>query len=173
LASPTWSQQFSQQFDSEIEQATDRWWPEGPDWKTWKAQLYQESRLDPMAVSPVGAKGLAQFMPGTWAEVQKQLGWSNVSPHSPHHAVFAGAFYMRQLRKFPDWRNAPEPDRHQLAQGAYNAGMGNIRKALRLCGMGATWAAAKACLPAVTGKHANETITYIDRIKRWRDRLGL
>jgi soluble lytic murein transglycosylase-like protein len=170
--SPSWSQLFSQQFDSEIEAAVAHWWspdPAAPDWRAWKAQLYQESRLDPQAVSPVGARGLAQFMPATWAEVSKALGWRNVSAHSPRHAIFAGAYYMRQLRRFPDWRQAPEPDRQQLAQAAYNAGAGNIRKALRRCGGVATWSNAAACLPAVTGKHARETLTYVDRIARWRN----
>jgi hypothetical protein len=179
--SRSWSDSFSQRFDSDIAAAVDRWWsidPAAPDWLAWKAQLYQESRLDPAVCSPVGACGLAQFMPATWAEVSKALGWRNVSPHSPRHAIFAGAYYMRQLRRFPDWRAAPEPDRHQLAQAAYNAGAGNIRKALRLAIASQRaprarvlrdfWTIAGS-LPLVTGRHARETLTYVDRIARWRN----
>lgn len=189
--SQSWSDSFSQQYDSEIREAADVWWwsydETAPDWLWWKAQLYQESRLDPAAVSPVGARGLAQFMPATWAEVSRELGWRNVSPHSARHAIFAGAYYMYRMRRFPDWRATAEPDKHQLAQAAYNAGAGNVRKALRLCdaahlaGTGGEGRPASAgqpkargywavreCLPQVTGRHARETLTYVDRIARWR-----
>ena len=179
-ASVCWSVSFSQQFDSEIAAAADRYWPAGPDWLWWKAQLYQESRLKPEAVSPVGARGLAQFMPATWAEVSRQLGWRNVSPHSPPHAIRAGAFYMRQLQRFPDWRAWADPDRHALAQAAYNAGAGNLRKALKISIAAQRNPRARifrdantvlGCLPLVTGRHARETITYIDRIARWRAQM--
>src|SRR5690606_20537269 len=40
----------------------------GYDWRLYKAQLWQESKLNPYATSPAGAKGIAQFMPATWAE---------------------------------------------------------------------------------------------------------
>ena len=160
---------FSARFDSEIKAAAERWWPDYPHWLSLKAQLFQESKLDPAAVSPVGARGLGQFMPGTWADVSKALGWKNVSPHSAPHSIIAAAFYMRQLRRFPDWRETPDPDRHQLAQAAYNAGAGNIRKAERRCGMASTYSGIIACLADVTGRaNARQSTEYVDRIARWR-----
>lgn len=53
----------------------------GVDWRLLKAQYYQESHLKPNAVSPVGAAGVAQFMPATWRQISRELGYGNVSPH--------------------------------------------------------------------------------------------
>jgi soluble lytic murein transglycosylase-like protein len=161
---------FDDRYDAAIEKAVKRWWPDIPLPNLLKAQLYQESRLDPDAVSHVGARGLGQFMPRTWDEVVRELSLGPVSPHMAEPAIDAAAYYMAKQRRFPDWRGWSDPDRHRMAQAAYNAGAGNIRKALRRCA-GTTYASAIACLPAITGRHSKETITYVDRIARWFQEL--
>ncbi len=140
-------------------------------WKLWKAQLYQESRLDPAAVSPAGARGLAQFMPATWADVARKLDLKG-SPHD-EIAIDAGAYYMAKLRAA--WRRDRSPqERNQLAQASYNPGMGNILKAQAYCGGARDWRAVRTCLPLVTGAgHAQETITYVARIERWWRKMEL
>ena len=60
-------------FDKEIESAVKRFSP-GRDPDLLKAQLWQESRFRVDAVSPVGAQGVAQFMPATWQEQTAKLG---------------------------------------------------------------------------------------------------
>lgn len=156
---------FPDRYDREIRAAAGRWWP-GVPWRLWKAQLYQESRLDPAAVSSAGARGLAQFMPATWAEIAPALGYGLVSPHLAGPAIKAGAYYMARLRK--GWSSPrPADDRHKLAQASYNAGMGNLLAAQRVCGGALLYAEIIACLPDVTGRHAAETITYVERIRRW------
>jgi len=68
----------------------------------------QESGFNPRAVSPVGAQGLMQFMPGTWAR------YGHGSPFNPKAAIFAGAAYLRHLAlKLGSW---------PLALAGYNAG---------------------------------------------------
>ncbi|MCJ2164656.1 MULTISPECIES: transglycosylase SLT domain-containing protein [unclassified Pseudodesulfovibrio] len=155
-------------YDSDIQEAVHRWWPRGEEsrWEWWKAQLYQESQLNPEAVSPVGARGLAQFMPGTWDDVCRQLGYGRVSPHLVKQAVNAGAYYMVRLRNA--WTSPrPEIDRWDLARASYNAGFGNILKAQGLAGGASRYADIIAALPSVTGRHAQETIIYNQRIHRW------
>lgn len=171
VSSPVLSSPSTNKFDDEIKSAVRLWWPDYPFWDAWKAQLYQESLLNPDAISHVGARGLAQFMPGTWDQVVGELKWDkSVSPHSSKRAIQAGAYYMAKLRK--SW-SAPRPqeDRQKLAQASYNAGFGNILKAQRNCGGANLYDEIIICLPMVTGRHSKETITYVERIIRWRAKI--
>ena len=161
---------ITDQYDEQIERSVKRWWGGGPHWYWWKAQLYQESLLDPNALSPVGASGLAQFMPATWGDVSRRLGLEGVSPRSAKHAIDAGAYYMATLSR--GW-SSPRPalDRHQLAQSSYNAGFGNLLAAQRACNGAIGYAGIICCLPDVTGHHSAETIQYVKRIHRWKTQL--
>lgn len=172
LPSSTWAlPSLPDTYDAAIEKSVKRWWPDLPDARWWKAQLYQESLLDTSAVSPVGARGLAQFMPGTWADVSRRLNIPHgVSPHEARFAIEAGAYYMAVLRR--EWHlNRPALDRQRLAQASYNAGLGNVLGAQRACDNARHWPQIAPCLSHVTGRHANETLTYVVRIARWHAQL--
>jgi len=54
-----------------------------------KAIINQESKGDPNAVSPVGAKGLMQIMPETMAEV-----YPEGNPMNPYHNIMAGVTHF-------------------------------------------------------------------------------
>jgi soluble lytic murein transglycosylase-like protein len=162
---------FPTRYDPAIRSAVAKYWPDHPDWLAWRAQLYQESRLNPGAVSPVGAGGLAQFMPGTWRQVVREMRLpAGVSPHADI-AIEAGAYYMGQLRR--KW-SAPRPsdERQFLAQASYNAGLGNILGAQVVCRDALLWRDIAPCLSQVTGRHAAETIGYVTAIARWRARMA-
>lgn len=148
-----------------------RWWPDLPYWKLWKAQLYQESRLDPGAVSPVGARGLAQFMPATWDDVTREMG--RVGGPQDDLAVEAGAYYMAKLRR--TWKaDRTALQRQELAQASYNAGTGSILKAQTRCGGAPMWPQIAPCLEQVTGpEFSRETRTYVDRIGVWWKQMEL
>ena len=76
------------------------------------AQLYAESNFNPFATSPVGAQGIAQFMP----ETARALGLAD--PYDAAAAIDAQARLMRDLLR----RFAAVP----LALAAYNAGPGPV-----------------------------------------------
>ncbi len=76
-----------------------------------------ESGYNPTALSPKGAIGLMQLMPGT----ARDLG---VDPHKPAQNAEAGARYLHDLlAKYED-----RPDQVQLALAAYNAGTAAVDK---------------------------------------------
>lgn len=150
---------FPTAYDRPIRQAWNLWSP-GDDWHWWKAQLWQESHLDPDAVSPAGAEGIAQFMrvPG--------LQYGLVDRRLAEPSIMAGAHMMHDMTRF--WR-APRTStsRRRLAQASYNAGAGNILKAQKRCG-GMEYEQIVPCLPQVTGpKNARETWGYAPRIESW------
>ena len=86
-----------------------------------------ESRFDPLAVSPAGARGLMQIMPSTGREIREQLGLTATSFLRPQFNIRLGTYYLwRQLEEFGG--------RPEMALAAYNAGPGNVRRWLRRLG---------------------------------------
>tara|TARA_R110000744_G_scaffold147612_7_gene260593 strand:+ start:5866 stop:6384 length:519 start_codon:yes stop_codon:yes gene_type:complete len=136
--------------------------PAGTDWRLLKAQCYQESRLNPTAVSPVGAYGLCQFMPNTAKEMKRKYP-KLVNFWLPETSINAAARYMWQMNNF--W-SSPRPtvDRYMLAMASYNAGAGNIHSAQKACEMKSSYSDIIECLPVITGRHSVETITYVKNI---------
>lgn len=80
--------------------------------------LWQESRYRPAVISgavrsPVGALGIAQFMPATAAEL-------NINPLEPYQAIAGAGRYLAGLyRSVGSW---------DKALAAYNWGIGNVKR---------------------------------------------
>jgi soluble lytic murein transglycosylase-like protein len=80
--------------------------------------ILQESRYQVGALSPKGARGLAQLMPGTAAQLGVRNSWNALEN------LRGGALYLRQqLNEF---------GRVDLALAAYNAGPGSVRKRMQV-----------------------------------------
>lgn len=102
--------------------------------------IWKESRFNPQAVSPKGAQGIAQFMPGT-AEMR-----GLADPFEPRAAIMHSASLLADLRA--EFGNVG------LAAAAYNAGAERVR----------VWLAGRGGLPwetvsfvrFVTGRAAEE-----------------
>lgn len=78
----------------------------------WAESRYRPDIIDGRVRSSVGALGIAQFMPGTAAEM-------GIDPLDPFAAIDAAARYLRRLYgMFGNWREAV---------AAYNWGPGNVR----------------------------------------------
>lgn len=150
------------EYDELIKLAAAKYLPEY-DWRLFKAQLIQESSLNPYAVSPVGAKGIAQFMPKTWLEWRKKSGYPQHNEEHAEASIFTGACYMAHL--IGQW-STPRPaiDRYLLAAASYNSGLRDILKAQQAARMAVSYRDIIAKLPEIEPLHCNETIQYGKRI---------
>jgi hypothetical protein len=76
--------------------------------------IWKESRFDEKALSPVGAQGIAQFMPYT----AKERGLSD--PYDKSEALRHSAMYLRDLKaELGNWG---------LAAAAYNGGINRVKR---------------------------------------------
>lgn len=82
----------------------------------------RESAYNPVALSPAGARGLMQLMPGTATQVSRQLGLNDPGPYGvlePELNIRLGSTYLRdKLNRYQGNRLA--------ATAAYNAGPGRV-----------------------------------------------
>ncbi|WP_041523611.1 transglycosylase SLT domain-containing protein [Gilvimarinus agarilyticus] len=91
---------------------------------TLAAQVHQESRWQPNAQSPVGAQGIAQFMPAT-ADWMAEIYPNSLGPAQPFNPGWA----LRAMVQYDKWLlarvSAPcECSQWAMVLAAYNGGLG-------------------------------------------------
>jgi soluble lytic murein transglycosylase-like protein len=83
------------------------------------ALIWVESKFQPRARGPAGARGMMQLMPRTSQSLAKKLGRPH-RPYDPEFNIFAGSYYLaRLIEKF-------DGD-VQLALAGYNRGAGRVK----------------------------------------------
>ncbi|ATO34600.1 transglycosylase SLT domain-containing protein [Dickeya dianthicola] len=95
------------------------------------AQLHQESGWNPRAVSPVGARGLAQFMPSTASWISQAV------PDLTANQPFNPAWAIRALTSYDHWlwqriNAANSCERMAMTLSGYNGGLGWVQRDQKL-----------------------------------------
>ena len=154
-------------YDPHFRKYSKRFFGVGFDWQYFKAQAIAESNLNPDARSPVGAVGIMQLMPSTFAEVSSKSDLVAGALEEPRWNIAAGIWYNKY--QFDYWQKGRGLDeRLKFMYGSYNAGRVTLRKAQRHAidrGLNPRrWASMREALPLVTGRRSEETLNYVERI---------
>ena len=145
-------------------------WGLGAPVPAFAAQVHQESGWRPDAVSRVGARGLAQFMPGTaswWCELTGTAA-ADCQPHNPTWAIRSLVGYDKWLYDRTPVRYG-EFDRLWVMLRAYNGGLGHWQREHEAAASGAVQPT-RAQVDAACGKarraavHCRENLGYPHRI---------
>jgi membrane-bound lytic murein transglycosylase F len=161
-------------FDDTFRRYSKRFFGPGFDWRLFKAQGMAESGLDPNATSFVGARGIMQLMPSTYAGIasrRAEFGAIN----DPEWNIAAGIMHDRYLWKL--WsRTISEPERPAFMFGSYNAGEGTIKRAqsraLTEVGSAEQWTHIEQVAPKVPRWRYRETLDYVRKIERYHSGFG-
>jgi membrane-bound lytic murein transglycosylase F len=165
----------AQQFDESFRKYTKRFFGVGFDWQVYKAQAMAESRLDPHAHNPTGARGLMQLMPSTYRQIQTQNP-DFKSIDDPEWNIAAGIQYDRTLWNLWNDHEA-DADRQSFTFASYNAGRGTILRAQTMARQDSLdhlkWASIETVAPRVQRWRHRETLGYLRKIQLNHDSLTL
>lgn len=160
-------------YDETFRKYSKRYFGVAFDWRIFKAQGMTESNLQPDARSPVGARGIMQLMPSTFAEIQTKNP-EIAKLDDPEWNIAAGILYDRTL--WQAWeRDSVESHRREFMFGSYNAGRGTIRKAQSTARGDQldhrVWPSIERVAPKVSRWRYRETLDYVQRIAANLSRL--
>ncbi len=156
----------STRYDDYFRKFSKRFFGPGFAWRLFKAQAMAESGLDSTAKSWVGARGVMQLMPATFAEIHARQP-EFISLEDAQSNIAAGIAHDAYLWKF--FRKIePHPDHYRFMVAAYNAGEGTIQRAQRTARDAkadpTTWVAVATVAPQVQRWRYRETLAYVEKI---------
>jgi Predicted soluble lytic transglycosylase fused to an ABC-type amino acid-binding protein len=126
------------------------------------AIIYQESRFDPDAVSETRVRGIMQLTSAT----ADMLG---VDRNDPEECIMGGARYLRDLRDRVSKKTDNDWDRWFMALAAYNQGMTNLNRTIRLAQemgrKGDSWTDLKYAFPFSTTCRGVEAKYFVERVR--------
>jgi membrane-bound lytic murein transglycosylase F len=160
-------------YDDLFRKYSKRFFGVGYDWRYFKAQGMAESNLDSAARSYVGARGVMQLMPSTFAEIQSRRTEFESIDHVEWN-IAAGILHDRYL--WQRWKElGMDEERRRFMFGSYNAGEGPI---LRARGMARqrqldahAWASIEQVAPEVGRWRYRETLGYVRKIQHNHQKL--
>lgn len=173
IATPVWAQRqgaarksVSDAYDPIFRKYSKRYFSIAFDWRHFKAQAMAESRLDPKAISPVGARGVMQLMPSTFRLIASRRS-EFVSIDDPEWNIAAGILHDRDTWRLWE-KTVPVDSRHPFMFATYNAGEGPITRAAaraRAKKLNHTqWPSIEQVAPEIPRWRYRETLDYVRKI---------
>lgn len=155
-------------YDDLFRKYSKRFFGVGYDWRYFKAQGMAESNLDSAAQSYVGARGIMQLMPSTFAEIQSRRTEFESIDHVEWN-IAAGILHDRYL--WQRWKDLGiDDERRRFMFASYNAGE---RPIMRARGMAVdrqldahAWSSIEQVAPEVRRWRYRETLGYVRKIQR-------
>jgi membrane-bound lytic murein transglycosylase MltF len=155
-------------YDDLFRKYSKRFFGVGYDWRYFKAQGMAESNLDSAARSYVGARGIMQLMPSTFAEIQSRRTEFESIDHVEWN-IAAGILHDRYL--WTRWKELGiDDERRRFMFGSYNAGEGPIRRARGMARQrqldAHSWTSIEQVAPEVRRWRYRETLGYVRKVQR-------
>jgi membrane-bound lytic murein transglycosylase F len=160
------AQQRYQRYDPVFQKYSKRFFGAAFDWRLFKAQGLAESNLDPAVTSWVGARGIMQLMPSTFAAIQSRNPQFRAIDNNEWN-IAAGILHDRQLwRQWGD--SVDQAHQHYFMFASYNAGRVPILRAQAIARAQALdprlWTSIEAVAPKVPRWRHHETLGYVRKI---------
>jgi len=162
-------------YDDYFRKYSKRYFGPGFAWRVFKAQAMAESGLDSTARSAVGARGVMQIMPATFALISAHR-TEFKSPEDAQSNIAAGVAHDADMWKLFGGISL-HPEHYRFMMGAYNAGERTIQRAQRVARAAhvdeTSWFGVASVAQQVPRWRYHETLGYVSRIAIYYRRLKM